>query len=107
MPDSCWPEAIDRLNSNKGTKSDIEIAPAERVLDRFSSCFFEPVAEIGSSRVVATGDKLLAGVVSLQALRTIEALLQVVANASVMSWQHISGDNLRDSVGIKVPKLVT
>src|ERR1700736_1129755 len=31
-----------RLNSNKGTKSDIEIAPAERVLDRFSSRFFSP-----------------------------------------------------------------
>jgi hypothetical protein len=48
-----------RLDSNKGTKSDIEIAPAERALDRFSSCFFEPV--VGSSRVVATSDKLLAG----------------------------------------------
>ena len=33
------------LNSNKGTKSDIEIAPAERALDRFSSCFFEPVVQ--------------------------------------------------------------
>ena len=55
-------------------------------MDRFSSCFFEPVgAEIGSSRVVATGDKLLAGAISQQALRTIEALLQVVANGSVMS----------------------
>jgi hypothetical protein len=43
-------------------------------------------AEIGSSRVVATGDKLLAGAISQQALRTIEALLQVVANGSVMSW---------------------
>jgi hypothetical protein len=28
------------LNSNKGTKSDIEIAPAERALDRFNLCFF-------------------------------------------------------------------
>ena len=55
--------------------------------------------------MVATGDKLLGGAISQQALRTIEALLQLVANGAVMSWQHISGDNLRDSVGIKLPKL--
>jgi hypothetical protein len=63
-------------------ESDIEIAPAERALDRFSSCFFEPVVQIGSGRAVATANKLLAGAVSRQALdlRTIEALLQVVAN---------------------------
>jgi hypothetical protein len=33
------------LNSNKGNKSDIEIVPAERALDIFSSCFFEPVVQ--------------------------------------------------------------
>jgi hypothetical protein len=45
------------------------------------------------------GDNLLAGAISQQALDlgTIEALLGLVANGSVMSWQHISGDNLRDS----------
>jgi peptidoglycan/LPS O-acetylase OafA/YrhL len=41
-----------RLNSNKGTKSDIEIARAKR---------FETVVQIGSGGVVVTGDKLLAG----------------------------------------------
>jgi hypothetical protein len=34
-----------RLNSNKGIKSDIEIAPAERALDKFNLCFFEPVVQ--------------------------------------------------------------
>src|SRR3984893_6382330 len=34
-----------RLNSNKGTKSDIEIALAKRALDRFSSCFFKLVVQ--------------------------------------------------------------
>ena len=54
------------LNSNKGTKSDIEIAPAKR---------FEAVVQIGSGGVVVTGDKLLAGAISQQALdlRTMEA----------------------------------
>jgi hypothetical protein len=54
------------LNSNKGTKSDIEIAPAKR---------FEAVVQIGSGSVVVTGDKLLAGAISQQALdlRTMEA----------------------------------
>jgi hypothetical protein len=53
------------LNSNKGTKSDIEIAPAKR---------FEAVVQIGSGGVVVTGDKLLAAI-SQQALdlRTMEA----------------------------------
>ena len=81
------------LNSNKGTKSDIEIAPAKR---------FEAVVQIGSSRVVATGDKLLAGAISQQALdRTIGA-------APASSRQRL-GDvvatylrrHLWDSVGIK------
>ena len=54
------------LNSNKGTKSDIEIAPAKR---------FEAVVQIGSGGVVVTGGKLLAGAISQQALdlRTMEA----------------------------------
>ena len=47
----CW------LNSNKGTKSDIEIAPAKS---------FEAVVQIGSGGVVVTGDKLLAGAISQQ-----------------------------------------
>ena len=42
-----------------------------------------------------------------------EALLQAIANGSVVSWQHInllgeydfSDDKLEDSVGIKPPKL--
>jgi hypothetical protein len=42
-----------------------------------------------------------------------EALLQAIANSSVVSWQHInllgeydfSDDKLEDSVGIKPPKL--
>ena len=42
-----------------------------------------------------------------------EALLQAIANGSVVSWQHInllgeydfSDDKLQDSVGIKPPKL--
>jgi hypothetical protein len=41
---------VSGLNSNKGTKSDIEIA-AER---------FEPMVQIGSGRVVVTGCKLQA-----------------------------------------------
>jgi hypothetical protein len=94
------------LNSNKGTKSDIEIAPAERALDRFSSCFFEPVVQIGSGRAVATANKLLAGAVSRQALdlRTIEALLQVVANGPG-SFVATCLNDLRHLVGIKLPKL--
>ena len=58
------------LNSNKGTKSDIEIARAKR---------FEAVVQIGSGGVVVTGDKLLAGAISQQALdlRTMRRLLQV------------------------------
>ena len=58
--------STERLNSNKGTKSDIEIAPAKR---------FEAVVQIGSGGVVVTGDKLLAGAISQQALdlRTMEA----------------------------------
>src|SRR5208337_4878203 len=80
------------LNSNKGTKSDIEIAAAERALDRFSSCFFEPVVQIGSGRAVATANKLVAGAVSQRALdlRTIEALLQVITNGPDHPWQHAS-----------------
>ena len=60
------PTDLTRLNSNKGTKSDIEIAPAKR---------FEAVVQIGSGGVVVTGDKLLAGAISQQALdlRTMEA----------------------------------
>jgi len=45
------------LNLRKGTKSDIEIAPAKR---------FEAVVQIGSGGVVVTGDKLLAGAISQQ-----------------------------------------
>jgi len=68
------------------------------------------VVKIGPDRVVATGNKLLAGAIRQQALdfRTIEA----VANGSVVSWQHInllrefdfSDQKQRDSVGITPKK---
>jgi hypothetical protein len=80
--------SISRLNSNKGTKSDIEIALAERALDRFSSCFFEARgAEVGYSRVVATGDKLLAGAISQQALKDDRG-------APASSRQRLGGGNI-------------
>ena len=90
MPIRSW------LNSNKGTKSDIEIAPAKR---------FEAVVQIGSGGVVVTGDKLLAGAISQQALRDDRGAPASSRQRLGDSWQHISGDNLRDSVGIKLPKL--
>ena len=40
MAEACKRLIKNWLNSNKGTKSDIEIAPAERALDRFNLCFF-------------------------------------------------------------------
>ena len=61
--------------------------------------------QIGSGGVVVTEDKLLAGAISQQALRTIEALLQVVANGSVIRGNISPATTLRDSVGIKLPKL--
>ena len=85
-----------RLNSNKGTKSDIEIAPAKR---------FEAVVQIGSGGVVVTGDKLLAGAISQQALTDDRGASASSRQRLGDSWQHISGDNPAGFSGNQAPKI--